>query len=147
MKYLRLILMLIASCCCTAALAQDGLAINRLFDSRAGDDKGSQTYISGGQLRKMKLELYRSITLENPQPETVAEIERLVKRDGAHAAEREVQLRGGKLYYGLYRLTPQGGLNRYVLYLNSALDGSGKLILVYIEGKADIDQLKKLLKK
>lgn len=147
MRYIRLIILLIASCGCMTALAQDGLAINRLFGNSRGNEWGSETYISGGQLRKMKLELYRSITVENPQPETVAEIERLVKRDGAGAAEREVQLRAGKLYYGLYRFRPQGGLNRYVLYLNSALEGSGKVILVYIEGKADIAQLKKLLKK
>lgn len=128
-------------------LAQEGLAINRLFGSHSNFENGSETFITGGQLKKMHLDLYRSITLENPSAETVAEIERLVKRDGAGAPEREVQQRGGKLYYGLYRLNPKAGTNRYILYLNSSGAGDGKLILVYIEGKADITQLKKLLKK
>ncbi len=148
MKHIRLILALCALACSMAAAAQDGLAINGMFAGQFKNAKGaSETYISGGELKKMNLRLYRSVTIDKPSAETVASIERLVKHDGASAVEREVQLRSGRLYYGLYSLEPRGATNRYILYLNNTGENNGKLILVYLEGKADIAQLKKMLKK
>ena len=73
-------------------------------------------------------------------------IERSVKQDGAHAISREVQFKDKRLYYGFYELPDRDGSNRYLFYLNQLAAGGNKVIVIYMEGSASLEQVKKMLK-
>ena len=74
------------------------------------------------------------------------QIERSVKQDGAHAISREVQFKDKRLYYGFYELPDRDGSNRYLFYLNQLAAGGNKVIVIYMEGSASLEQVKKMLK-
>ncbi len=129
------------------ASAQTGLNINQIFSERYRDMKGAtETILSGDRLSDAGLDLYHSITFKG-HPELGPVIERLVASDGAKALSKEVKYKSGHLYYGFYRLTKNGNLNRYVLYLNGTLAGEDKIILLFLEGKASPEKIKKLINK
>ena len=69
-----------------------------------------------------------------------------MRRDGADALSREVQFRDGRLFYGFYRLRRHNDLNRYIFFLNQLAAGGNKVILIYLEGSASPEQVKKMLK-
>ena len=78
-------------------------------------------------------------------------IEQLVRNDTRLAADKETGLKAGRLYYGFYRLPPlsKKPLNRYIFYRNNALGKGGKptLTLIYMEGTASIEDLRKTFAK
>lgn len=127
------------------AAAQDGLQIASLFGGHyKGHADANEVHYEGKQLRSYKLTLFRSLTL-TPGPQEAAAIEKKVRADCARAVEKEVGLRGGRLYYGFYRLPATGKVHRYVFYRNNALrnHSNGKLTLIYMEGSASIEDLKR----
>lgn len=130
-----------------AAMAQKGLNINNLFDGRYTDnDRVAETFVEGGALTDYNVDLYHSLTLTD-QPDQAAAIEALVKRDGVKATDREVSYRDGGLYYAFYELTPRNLIaKRYIFYLNQHRGSGNKIILIYIEGSASRDKIKKMLK-
>lgn len=145
MKHLVTLLMLWAIGA-SATLAQEKLNIGALFDGRYhGDARASETMIEGDKLSKYSLTLYRSLTLTD-MPEAAATIEPLVTRDASKAVDREVSYRDGGLYYGFYQLKPRGPKNCYLFYLNQNRNGGNKIILIYLEGTASRDKIKKMLK-
>lgn len=132
-----------------AATAQSGLAISPFF----ADDfikSSTQTSISlkGEKVKAYNLSLFRSITL-SAQSEHARQLERAVLADAAHAIEHEAGMKEGKLYYGFYRLPTEKGQNRYLFYRNNALRKGGEptIILIYMEGKATIPELKRIFGK
>lgn len=127
--------------------AQSGLNINKIFTDHYRDMKGAtETMVVKDQLRNMNLSLYHSITFKD-HPELGGTIERLVAADGAKAASKEVRYKNGHLYYGFYSLgATAGGLNRYIIYLNGHLNGDNRIMLLFLEGKAKSEQVKKMLK-
>lgn len=130
-----------------AATAQEGLSVADVFDGRYHDRAGvRETMISGGSLAAHRLSVYRSLSFDSPVDADVALVERAVKQDGARATDREVQLRGGRLYYGFYALPRRNSKNRYLLYLNQLAAGGDKLLVIYLEGDASAEQVKKMLK-
>ena len=130
-----------------AANAQEGLSVADVFGGRYHDRAGvCETMISGGSLAAHKLTVYRSLSFDNPDAADIALVERAVKQDGARATDREVQLRGGRLYYGFYALPRHNSKNRYLLYLNQLAAGGDKLLVIYLEGYATAEQVKKMLK-
>ena len=108
-----------------AANAQEGLSVADVFGGRYHDRAGVR---------------------DNPDAADIALVERAVKQDGARATDREVQLRGGRLYYGFYALPRHNSKNRYLLYLNQLAAGGDKLLVIYLEGYATAEQVKKMLK-
>lgn len=74
-------------------------------------------------------------------------LEEFVEADLAAAVDRETVYRSGHLYYAFLSLPQSSKLNRYVLYLNQTLAGGNRIILIYMEGQADADLIKKMLKK
>lgn len=126
--------------------AQKGLNINELFDGRYRDNKAAtETIIKGETLRKYSLDTYHALTL-TAMPEAAQEIERLVTKDGAGALSREVSYRQGHLYFGFYRLPNSNDNRRYLFYLNQNLNKGNKIILIYLDGLADTETVKKMLK-
>lgn len=130
----------------TSAAAQSGLHINDFFDGRYKKrTDATEVLLKGRQIRDYGLTLFRSITLPGNTPEALT-IERQVRADAAGAVDKEAGMKGGRLYYGFYSLKPTAGnLNRYIFYRNNALQAGAKptLTLIYMEGTADIDQLRR----
>lgn len=130
-----------------SAKAQDGLHIASLFNGQYHDHKdATEVLMKGRKLAPYHLTLFRSLTLNTATARTLP-IEKLVRADGANAVDKEVNLRGGHLYYGFYQLKPKGKTHRYLFYRNNSLKpGTGHpltLTLIYMEGTATIDELKR----
>ena len=132
-----------------AASAQTGLAVSDLFGDSYVDNRGVRLMkIEGGELKKMKLQKFYSFTISDPDAETAATIESKVKRDGARAQDKEVQYKDRHLYYGFYQLRPTAGRsNRYLVYLNQSEGHNGKILVIYLEGNASLNDVKKLIEK
>ena len=132
-----------------AAMAQKGLNINRLFDGRFKKSTGAtEIIVTGSQAREIGLVIYHSLSVtDKGQAELV---ESLVVKDGVQAADKEVEFRNGQLYYGFYTMKKKKGDNRYIFYLNQNLarkSPKNVVTLIYMEGPADPERIKKLIKK
>ena len=131
-------------------LAQSGLHINSLFDGRFKKNPYAAEYIvTGPAASDIDLEIYHSLKVTEKEQQDL--IESLVTKDGATAIDKEVQLRNGKLYYGFYTLSKtKKGRNRYIFFLNQNLakkSPKNMVTLIYMEGTASPEQIKKLIRK
>lgn len=127
------------------ALAQDGLHVNSLFDGRYRKYPDAiEVMLQGRKVKPYGLTLFRSLTLPANEAD-VSYVEAQVRADAARAVDKEAGMKGKRLYYGFYGLPPKGRLNRYVFYRNNGLHPGRKpvLTIIYMEGTATIDELKK----
>ena len=132
-----------------AAMAQTGLNINHLFDGRYKKAAGAtEIIVTGVQAREIGLTIYHSLSVtDKSQAELV---EGLVIKDGAQAIDKEVEYRNGQLYYGFYMMKKSKRDNRYIFYLNQNLARKSPkniVTLIYMEGLASQDEIKKLIRK
>ncbi len=136
--------MLIMMVCLLSAprlVAQDGLHVAPFYDGRFNKSKDVVTLnVKGTALKPYRLTLYRSLTFERDMPA----VERAVLLDAKEAIDRETAHRDGHLLYGFYCLpqTSKKAPLRYLFYRHSA----GKTILVYLEGMATLDEIKRMFK-
>ncbi|MBQ8277763.1 MAG: hypothetical protein IJY00_04890 [Bacteroidaceae bacterium] len=140
----RVILFLLWVCAATCLPAQDGLQVAALFDGRYRKSPDViEVMLQGKKVRPYGLTLFRSLTLPVHTVD-VSYVESLVKSDGAKAGDKEVGMKGRRLYYGFYGLSPKGNLNRYIFYRNNSLQTGKKpvLTIIYMEGTATIAELK-----
>lgn len=130
------------------ARAQKGLHIQDAFSSAYTTlPDATETLLTRSRLHDVSLSLYRALSL-SANPDKALEIERMVLADGRSAISKEVRYTSGHLFYGLYVLPPVGGENRYILFLNGNLSPSGgKMLLLYLEGKASVDDVRRLINK
>ncbi len=131
---------------CAGLHAQTGLNIAEAFSPRFRDLPGAtETVVSKSRLRNLNLSVYHAISISGHQ-ELAEEIEKMVLRDGAKARSKEVRYASGHLYYGCYALPRDGkGNNRYILFLNGHLKSADRIVLLYIEGEASMEDVKKLI--
>ena len=148
---MKRITIIIMTCLLTtmAAMAQTGLNINRLFDGRYKKAAGAtEIIVTGVQAREIGLTIYHSLSVtDKSQAELV---EGLVIKDGAQAIDKEVEYRNGQLYYGFYMMKKSKRDNRYIFYLNQNLARKSPkniVTLIYMEGLATQDEIKKLIRK
>ena len=148
---MKRITIIIMTCLLTtmAAMAQTGLNINRLFDGRYKKAAGAtEIIVTGIQAREIGLTIYHSLSVtDKSQAELV---EGLVIKDGAQAIDKEVEYRNGQLYYGFYMMKKSKRDNRYIFYLNQNLARKSPkniVTLIYMEGLASQDEIKKLIRK
>lgn len=132
-----------------AAMAQEGLNIDRLFDGRFKKATGAtEIIVTGQQARQIGLTVYHSLSVtDKGQAELV---ESMVVKDGAQAIDKEVEYRNGQLYYGFYTMKPVKRQNRYIFFLNQNLarkSPKNTVTLIYMEGSANSEQIKKLIRK
>ena len=132
-----------------AAMAQTGLNINRLFDGRYKKATGAtEIIVTGSQAHEIGLTVYHSVSVTD---KTQAEIiENLVVKDGAQAVDKKVEYRNGQLYYGFYTMKKMKSDNRYIFYLNQNLarkSPKNVVTLIYMEGRASANEIKKLIRK
>ena len=131
-------------------LAQSGLHINSLFDGRFKKDPyATELIVTGAGARDINLKVYHSLKVMQKSQQNL--IESLVVKDGVKANDKEVEYRSGQLYYGFYTMpASKSGLNRYIFYLNQNLahnNPKNMVTLIYMEGKATPEQIKKLIRK
>jgi len=148
---MKRITIIIMTCLLTtmAAMAQTGLNINRLFDGRYKKAAGAtEIIVTGVQAREIGLTIYHSLSVtDKSQAELV---EGLVIKDGAQAIDKEVEYRNGQLYYGFYMMKKSKHDNRYIFYLNQNLARKSPkniVTLIYMEGLASQEEIKKLIRK
>ena len=153
-------LFIILTCLLTymAAMAQQGLNINRLFNEDLKTDEWvtqelngkTEIIVTGKKAREMGLSIYHSISLNNGKKQDRENIEALVKKDGAQAIDKDVEFRNGQLYYGFYTLKPNKNNKRYIFYLNQNLSRKSPrnvVTVIYMEGKKSPEEVKKLIRK
>lgn len=104
--------------------------------------------IEGKELDDYHLDVFKSLTLI-PSDSIARDIEMRVLLDIKGSFVREVNHRDSCLYYGLFQLPRGKGKKRYIFYRNNALvpNSDGVLTLIYMEGSASIEQLRKMFKK
>ena len=146
----RILILVLALPLNLALWAQKGLHVAQLFDGRYHNRKdATEVLMKGRQLGVYKLGLFRSLTL-GPQSSNVSVIEPLVKADGRSAIDKELTMRGGRLAVAFYQLPSVGKTRRYLYYSNAGA-GSGpetaQINLIYMEGTATLDELKRSFKK
>lgn len=123
------------------------LNVSSVLNGKYRDNPNAQeTILKGDVLHDYKLIYYDGLTLTD-MPEAAKVIEPLVTRDGAQALHREVSYKGGSLYYAYYMLPRKCETNRFLFYLNRYPVGGNQIVLIYMEGDAGYDRIKKMLKK
>lgn len=132
------------------ATAQEGLQINSFFDKHYKEwKKATEVLVKGKQLKPYDLTLFRSITLKD-LPEEALKIEACVMKDVEKAVDKEEGRIGERLYYGFYCLPPRYEMTyRYLFYRNTSVKKDARqdeVTLVYMEGYATLDELKRIFK-
>lgn len=143
----RLLIILAVICTAVGVSAQSSPEIRKLFsDFASKDGTTTETVISGEPLKGSGLSLYRSLVITGTCDNADAIAARVIKC-AAGARSREVKYIDGKIYYAQFALPPAPGEsdNRYLFYLNSALKGDKRLMIIYMSGPASLDQIKKLI--
>ena len=131
-----------------AAKAQDGLNVAELYDGRYRENPNAvETIISGDGLSQYDLDIYHGLSIRGLSADEQKKIERLVAKDGSSAVDKEVNYKGGYLYYGFYSLPPKNKKNCYLFYLNNNMKKGDKIIILYMEGRAGARKIKKMITK
>ena len=134
---------------CLPILAQAGLNVNQLFDGRfKHNPDATEIIVTNGKAAEFGLEVYHSLSVTDKKAASL--IETLAVKDGVKALDKEVEYRGGKLYYGYYVLAPKSGSNRFLFYLNQNLarkNPVNKVTLIYMQGDVSSKRIKKLIQK
>lgn len=156
MKHILSILILTFSCLPVAA--QKGLNVEEIFDG----DIVAKTYmvenfIKGEQLSRYKLTFFRSIKFKATAEER-SKIEARVNEDIKHAIDLEQERRGGDqkagepatLSYAMMTLPANNNeksKRNYLCYQCSPMRNGYAITLVFMQGYATINELRKMFKK
>ncbi len=139
----------IAAMCAVTAMAQSGLKIATLLGGNLGKQAGyTEIVVTGSKAAQVGLDVYHS--LATTVAANVPAMERAVTSDGSKAVSKEVEYRGGHLYYGYYVLPRKNGTGRFIFFLNQSLAHSNpqqNATLIYMEGNVSSAQIKRLIKK
>ena len=130
-------------------LSQTDLQIAELFNGQyKRKDNAVEVVVKGNQLKRYKLEVFRSLTVKN-DPKDFERIEKLVEQDEKNAISKETGRIGERLYYAFYCFPSEKNHYRYLFYRNSSLRKTepDELTLIYMEGNVTMDELKKMFKK
>lgn len=142
-----LISILTSLLCSGAAFAQRDLNCYPVFQGKVVPDKLMVvTEVRGNSLATYKLDYYRGISfqVERELAEKVAES---VETDAARAASAETEKVGGLLTYALIQPQASGRSNRYLCYQARPVGQHWKVTLLYLEGPATLDDLRKMFEK
>lgn len=118
---------------CFEMHAQKGLAIQSAFEELAVRQNATEVVMGAGRLKNYKLSLFHSLEIKNPSANEQQRIEALLLTDATQAILHE-ESAGHKLY----EFPQRKGMHYYIFYRCS----SQSLILIYIEGKASLKQIK-----
>ena len=143
--YITLILLCVGT---LGSQAQNGLEINRIFKDFHRADNVTETIVSGAQLVDLGLDTYRSIIVSGDDAkDSAAIIAKAVTADASRAVSKEVSYVDGHLFYAQYTLKPIGNRNRYIFFVDNTLKGDSRVMLVYMEGQASPEKVRRLIRK
>ena len=135
-KLLTLILLLLSPH--LGMWAQKGLAIQAAFDELAVKKNATEVVMSGKRLKDFHLSFFHSLEIKNPSATDRQRISSLVQTDAAKAITQE-ETPGHRFF----EMPQRKGMHSYILYRNN----SQAITLIYIEGKASLDQIKNYFQK
>lgn len=118
--------------------AQKGLAIQAAFDELSVKKNATEVVMSGKRLKDFHLSFFHSLEIKNPSANDQQRIALLVQTDAAQAILRE-ETPG----HSFYELPQRKGNHNYILYRQSGT----AITLIYIEGKASLNQIKSYFQK
>lgn len=150
----RIVIMLMLMLLTTAVSAQSSqLNISKFMSNnqKRSTEGTKEIYVSGNKLRGYNMTFYHSfMLLDKKKHASLAKtMEEAVRADGRKADDRQVVEIGGHLYYAIYTIdtNPDNGISRYIFYKDTSLKGGGnQVIVVYMEGAATIEEIKKKFK-
>lgn len=130
--------------------AQKDLCIGKILgDDYKKNPAATEVEIMGERLQKYGLTYYHSLTVKN-DTDLMEKIITAFKTDERKACDKEMTNIGGRLYSGLYRLTYDGYVNRFVFFKDMRLSPQKKpnaVIVIYMEGETSLKALQKKFKK
>lgn len=146
-----IITLLLSALALLPAAAQKGLAVDDLFGGRYRNRVDVvETLLRGKSLKGYGLTLFRSLAMPAAGRDALL-VERKVCADVADAVEKEAGYKKGRLYYGFFRLKPRGkgAPQRFIFYRNNELrdDRKPELTLIYMEGTASMEELRRTFTK
>ena len=127
---------------CSIVCAQNDCHIAPLFGRYAVWENATEVKMSGKALKTYRLNVFHSLEIRQPSASVVADIEQQVRADARTAVCHEQNEQDGRLCYGLYELKSKKKY-AYIFYRNSA----DRLTLIYLQGPATVDELRRFFKK
>ena len=130
------LLLVMTLCVMLPCHAQDGLAVNGIFQ-QYGHSKGcNMVVMHNTKLRGYQLAIYKSLTYNNKY---AASINNILKTDRRAAKKIREVVDDGRIASGYYMMAPlPSGNNRYILFSNT---DRGKGAVIYIEGDLSPDDI------
>jgi len=131
------------------AFGQEGLMVNQAFQGGISGKDKSETRISGKRLKPYKLSLYRYCKADVSE----VDLERMtgwILKDAEPASDKETRYQDEKLVYALIRLEDPEVGNKYICFQvksKNNLDNTYGVTLVYLEGKATLEDLEEIFNK
>lgn len=98
---------------------------------------------NGFVLSDYKLSYYRSVSF-TVGPDTFSKVAAMVEIDAVNAPFKETEKVGGMLTYALVQPKSAGKKNRYLCYQARKEEDKWKVTLMYLEGSATLDELRKM---
>ena len=138
------------------ASCQEDLHCGWVFEqgSRVDGHKLETSLVKGDKLSSYNLSLFHSIKL-CCTPKEYHEISEAVLADSNGALDKEIEISSGDITYALLRLEAKNGVNRYLAmqrtshstFVKDETTVTDAFILVYMEGKATIPELRAIFSK
>ena len=104
------------------------------------------TEVRGGSMATYKLDYYKGVSFQVGE-ELAAKVASLVEADAAATDDRETEKTGPLLTYALLQPKSEGRNNRYLCYQARPVDGQWKITILYLEGPATLEDLRKMFAK
>ena len=143
MKKTLLLILLLMMCCPALLWAQSDLAIQEAFRRYAVRSDVTEVLIEGNRLKPYRLSRFHSIEIKDATHGETDHIVSLVRRDTEQCLSREGQLSVGSPASAIFEIRGRRNLHRYIFYRSS----DEKVTLIYIEGRAAMEELKRYFKK
>lgn len=136
---------LILTLLCWPALlpAQTGLAIQEAFSKYAVRSDATEVIIEGSRLKRYRLSRFHSLEIKDISHGEPERIEALIRLDTKSYLSREGNMGNTPVTSVFYEIPGKGRLHCYIFYRRT----EGKLVLIYIEGHAEINELKHFFQK
>ncbi|MCQ2118866.1 MAG: DUF6108 family protein [Bacteroidales bacterium] len=142
--FLAIIVFLLAA---APSRAQKGLQIDSLFNgSFCPEATVSTTTVRGGAIKSYNLDLFRSIKFSATDRE-IEKVSSWIAADSKKASMTDIDRENGRMVYALLWFEDTRNDNRYVGYQLKETDDGTFITVVYLTGKASIEQLKKFFGK
>lgn len=120
------------------AWAQKGLAIQAVFDEMAVKKNVTEVVMGPGRLKNYKLSFFHSLEIKEASETERQRIETLMGKDVARAVLHEETPE-----HKLYELPQRKATHYYIFYRRTGQT----ITLIYIEGKASLNQIKNYFQK